>query len=74
MFLLALRESPQPFKKPFQSQEDFSGQINSINDTKTPELAKSVIKTGNIFDCNVCRDVDEKQIFNRCNCTGLKTT
>ena len=48
---LALRGRPQPLKKPSQCQKgQVSKKMNVINDTKTPELAKSAKETGNICD------------------------
>ena len=52
MTLLALRERPQPLKKPSQSQKGhFYEKMNALNDTKTLELSKSAKETGNICDC-----------------------
>ena len=51
MALLALRGRPQPLKKPSQSQKGhFYEKMNALNDTKTPEMAKSAKETGNICD------------------------
>ena len=51
MALLALGGRPQPLKKPSQNQKGhFYVKMNALNDTKTPEMAKSTKETGNIFD------------------------
>ena len=42
------------------------------NDMKTPEIAKSVKETGNIFD-GICKGIDKKQIPKR-HTPSLKTT
>ena len=47
MALLALGGGPQPLKKPSQL---FYEKTNALNDTKTPEMAKSAKETGNILD------------------------
>ena len=51
MALLTLGGRPQPLKKPSQSQKGyFPKKMNTINDTKTLELTKSVKETENICD------------------------
>ena len=47
----ALRGRPQPLKKPSQSQKGkISKKMNVTDDTKTPKLANSAKKTGNIYE------------------------
>ena len=51
MALLAFGRAPSASQKALsKSRRTFSGKIVSMNDTKTPELAKSARKTGNICD------------------------
>ena len=47
MSLLALGGHPQPLKV---KRDIFYKKMNALNDTKTPEMAKSAKETGNILD------------------------
>ena len=67
--------SPQPLKKPSQSQKGhFYKKMNALNDTKTPELSKSAEGNGEYLWSSVAFVEAWIKSKSRNAKTGLKTT